>query len=225
MRTRLFTLTVLLIALVVSCGIPDSGGVSRIPDKDTGGLSDTLPTTSTSTTPPTTIETTTTIESEPSTTIANEDVTLYFISGGQLKSYPASLVKGAGPNQVMFKLQAGPTETDGLGAGLRSAVPPPSSPITVSEDGSGIATVDLPPTFYDQIPPEDQLLVIGQIVLTLTDIAGIGQVMFRQNGQPVGVNRGSGLSDPSQPLARRDYDSLTNTPVTTTSIAAPTTVA
>jgi spore germination protein GerM len=215
MRTRLAVIIVSLVAVIVSCGIPDSGSVSKIPDKDVSGLNDTLPTTSTSTTAPT-IETTVPIETAPVSTVAVEDVTLYFISGGLLKSYLAPpIAKNASANQILGALQAGITKDGSVGVGLRTAVPTADHPITVVEDGSGVATVDLPPDFYDQIPQEDQLLVIGQIVLTLTDIAGIGQVLFRQNGQPLGVNRGSGgLSSGTEPLARRDYDSLLNTPVT-----------
>jgi spore germination protein GerM len=227
MRTRLAVIIVSLVALIVSCGIPDSGGVSRIADKDVGGLSDTLPTTTTSTTPPT-IETTIPVETSPPTTAAVEDVTLYFISGGVLVPVPSPIAKRARVNQILSALQGGvPKEGSD---GLRTAVPTAALPITATEDGSGVATVDLPSGFYDQIPPEDQLLVIGQIVLTLTEIPGIGQVLFKQNDQLVSVNRVSGLSDPTQPLARRDYASLLDTPVkpptatSTTSTVLPTTV-
>jgi len=103
--------------------------------------------------------------------------------------------------------------------GIRSAIPlrGAASLNVTPDDGSGVATIELPTGFFEQIPPEDQLLAIGQIVLTVTEVGGIGQVLFTQEGQPVGVPRkGGGFSDGNEPLARRDYEELLNTTVTTT---------
>ena len=67
-------------------------------------------------------------------------------------------------------LQEGPPAGD-LGVGIRSAVPTKvEALINVTEDGSGVATVELPPGFFEQIPQEDQLLAIGQLVLTITEV-------------------------------------------------------
>jgi hypothetical protein len=85
-----------------------------------------------------------------------------------------------------------------------------------------VATIHLPQGFFEQIPPEDQLLAIGQLVLTITEIRGIGQVKFVQNGLPRGVPRGSGgITDGTEPLARRDYQDLLNPASTTTSTTTP----
>ncbi len=86
----------LLVAALVACGIPEHGQVTTIQDKDLRQLGDTIPPTTTSTIPQTTIvPATTTTLVDTVTTIANEDVTLYFISGGQLKGYPRALAKPA----------------------------------------------------------------------------------------------------------------------------------
>ncbi len=86
---------------------------------------------------------------------------------------------------MLEALQEGPPAGD-LGVGIRSAVPTKvEALINVTEDGSGVATVELPPGFFEQIPQEDQLLAIGQIVLTITEVGGIGQVLFVQNGSPL----------------------------------------
>jgi spore germination protein GerM len=226
MFKRMTTIGVLLVALVVACGIPDNGQVTTIQDRELRQLGDTIPPTTTSTIPPTTIvqETTTTLI-DTATTIAQEDVTLYFISGGQLKGYPRALAKPAATNAVMTALQEGPPSGD-LGAGIRSAVPTEvNALIKVTENGSGIATVELPLGFFEQIPPEDQLLAIGQIVLTITEVGGIGQVLFVQNGLPLQVPRppAGGLTDGTEPLAHRDYEELLNPPVTTTTTTTTTT--
>jgi spore germination protein GerM len=231
MLKRLSAITVLLVCAVVACGIPDNGQVSSIQGKDLRNLGDSLPSTSTSTTTPPTVEpTTTTTILDTATTIASEEVTLYFISGSQLKGYPRTLAKPVSANQVLSALQEGPPPGD-LGSGIRSAVPTKEKALIKStpEDDSGVATIELPAGFFEQIPPEDQLLATGQIVLTvLDDVEGIGQVLFVQNGQLLAVPRGpsGGLTDGTQPLARRDYKDLLNpTPTTTTTIVTTTTVA
>lgn len=220
MLKRLTTICALLVAVLVACGIPEHGQVTTIQDKDLRQLGDTIPPTTTSTIPQTTIvpATTTTTLVDTVTTIANEDVTLYFISGGQLKGYPRALARPAASNNVLEALQEGPPAGD-LGVGIRSAVPTKQKAfIHVTEDGSGVATIELPPGFFEQIPQEDQLLAIGQLVLTITEVGGIGQVLFVQNGLPLGVPRrpAGGLTDGTEPLAHRDYEELLNPPVTTT---------
>ena len=227
MLKRLSAIIVLLICVVVACGIPDNGQVSPIQGKDLRNLGDSLPSTSTSTTTPPTVEpTTTTTILDTATTIATDDVTIYFISGGQLKGYPRSVAKPATTNSVLFALQLGPPPGD-VGGGIRSAVPTREQALIKStEDNSGIATIDLPPGFFQQTPPEDQLLAIGQIVMTVTEVGGIGQVLFTQSGVALPVPRGpgGGLSNGTDPLARRDYVDLLNPPTTTTT-STTTTVA
>jgi len=225
MLKRIMIISVVLIAVPVACGIPDNGQVASIQSKDLRQLGDTIPPTTTSTIPPTTIEpTTSTSIVDPSTTIASDDVTLYFISGGQLKGYPRTLAKPVTTNQVLSALQEGPPPGD-LGVGIRSAVPTKESGVIKStEDDSGVATIELPAGFFEQIPPEDQLLAIGQIVLTvLNEVGGIGQVLFTQGGSALPVPRGpgGGLSDGTEPLSRRDYRELLNAPTPTTTTTTP----
>lgn len=226
MLKRLVAIAVALLAVLVGCGIPDNGRVSTIQSKDLRQLGDTIPPTSTSTTPPTTLDpTTTTTALDTATTIATEDVNVYFISGGQLKGYSRPLVRPATTNAVLSALQEGKPPGD-AGVGIRSAVPTKDqSLLGVTDDGSGVATIHLPQGFFEQIPPEDQLLAIGQLVLTITEVRGIGQVLFVQEGLPKGVPRRSGgITDGTEPLARRDYQDLLNpapTTTTTTTTAPP----
>ncbi|MEA3185848.1 MAG: hypothetical protein QOC57_1705 [Ilumatobacteraceae bacterium] len=224
MYRRLAAVCAALLAVVVACGIPTSGEVSRVPAYKLGALDDTLPA-STTTTPPTTIEpTTTTIPAITTSTIATEDVTLYFISGGILRALTSVLAKNASANEVMNALQNGPPLGD-LGGGLRTAVPTKEQALLqVTDDASGVATVDLPPNFFDFVKPEDQPLAIGQIVLTLTDnVRRIGQVLFTRAHVPIAVPRGAGdYSQPGQPVPPRDYLVLLESPVVTTTTATAT---
>ncbi|MGZ4762232.1 MAG: GerMN domain-containing protein [Ilumatobacteraceae bacterium] len=224
MIRRLTTISSVLLGLIAACGIPANGDVSRIPDQKIGVLGEALPTTTT-TTPPTTLEpTTTTIPELTSTTIATEDVTLYFISGGLLQPFTRALPKRPSAGQVLAALQEGPPSNE-LGVGLRSAVPSPAlAPLRVSEDGSGVATVDLSTNFFALVMPEDQRVAIGQIVLTLTEVGRIGQVRFTQDGRDIGVPRGSGdFSEPGQALPPRDFLELLQTTATTTTTTTATT--
>jgi Sporulation and spore germination len=229
MIRRLVVIAAILVGLLVACGIPDNGQVSTIQTKDLRTLRDTIPSTTTSTIPTTTIvPVTTTTAVNTATTTATEDVTLYFISGAQLKPLPRALAKPPNAATVIAALQLGPPPGDEF-VGIRSAVPTHAeAPIGVTDDDSGVATITLPPGFFEQIPPEDQLLAIGQIVLTVTEVGGIGQVLFVQSGQSLGVPRkGGGISDGTTPLSRRDYAELLNppTPTTTTTTITTTTVA
>ncbi len=220
MFKRLGIISGCLVAVLMACGIPDNGQVSTIQSKDLRQLGDTIPSTSTSTIPETTIEpSTSTTLVDTATTIALDDVTLYFISGGQLKGYPRQLAKPVTTSSVIAALQDGPP-AGAPGVGIRSAIPKKGQALIKStEDNSGVATIELPLGFFEQTPPEDQLLAIGQIVLTVTEVGGIGQVLFTQAGSPLQVPRGpgGGLSSGTDPLARRDYVDLLNPPATTTS--------
>jgi len=70
----------------------------------------------------------------------------------------------------------------------------------------GVAIVQLGAKF-PELPPSEQSLGIAQLVLTLTDRPGIGQVSFSLNGQPTDVPRADGSLDRG-PLAHDDYRTL-----------------
>jgi len=219
MRRRVISLSVAVALAAVACGVSEDGAVRRI-DQVPFELGDTIPPTTTSSTTTTTLPTSTS-EQAASTTIATELVRLYFIASGQLTSVSIALPSPAALPQVVSALQAGPPAGE-LGTGLRSAVPKPVE-ISVSDDGAGVATVDLPPGFFDNIATTDQRLVVAQIVLTLAVRPGIGQVTFSQAGRPLSVPLGSGqLSEPGQLLSRRNYETLLNpsgSPVSQTTLS------
>lgn len=210
-RTAKFLVRTLLpVSLVfVGCSIPGSGGVKSV---DPGKIPYELNATSTSapptTTPATTtttspvIETTTTISS----TIPVEQVSLFFVAGTQVVPIDRLLLSPAAAPQVLAALAEGPPEGD-VAAGLRSALPTDfAAPVTVE---GGIATVVLPATFITDLPGGEQRLAIAQIVLTLTQQSGVGQVRFTSNNEPQAVPRGRGdLSDPGATVACDDYANL-----------------
>jgi hypothetical protein len=103
----------------------------------------------------------------------------------------------------------------------------------VPDSVTGVATVDLVGEVFEDIPGGvEQRRAVAQIVLTLTQRPGVGQVSFTLDGEPLQVPKlGNVLSDPGEPVARIDYVSLlvqpegsatTDVPPTTTATTATT---
>ena len=204
---RLLGLTAAMVVATASCGLPNSNNfVATNHNDDRFGLSQTTAATTT-TAPTTTIDaTTTTIEQATSTTIASDLVELFFITSRQLTNISTPLPRSPTLSQVVAALLQGPPSGD-LGAGLRTALPSLAQ-ITVTSE-AGIATVDLPPGVFDAVEPNDQRLVFGQIVLTLTGRPGVGPVRFTLAGEPTRVFRGDGsLTKPGEEVSRDDYVTL-----------------
>ena len=131
---------------------------------------------------------------------------MLFRSSGRLTYVATPLTSPVALNQIVAALQAGPP--DGApGQGLRSAVPVaaiPDDELHATNNNAGVALVELPRHFFDHIALTDQRLVIAQIVLTLTDSRGIGQVQFNQV-----VPKPSGESVPvGKPLSKADFQAL-----------------
>ena len=201
MRTRILALAAASIVVVgvASCGVVEEGRVAPI--NPPFGLDDTLASsTSTSTT---IAATSTTSGGETSTTgVQTEQVRLYFISSGQLSYVVTALSSPPTLAQIVAALQQGPPEGD-AGRGLRSAIPADAM-IVVNFTNTGIAEVQLPAGFFSLITGPDQRFATAQLVLTLTDSRGVGQVVF-----DIAVPKPSGeLAPAGQPLSRADFADL-----------------
>ncbi len=217
MRLRvlaMFALLAGLIGFVAACGAPKSGGFTEI-DRSKIPAPLTATTTTTTTTSTTMPNTTTTIFEPVSTTtfvpvpttIDSALTTLYFIAGkDQLFAIETPLARKPSASQVMAALEAGPT---GAGAqGLHSAIPHGPVPVVTEDLGHGLVTIDLSPNFRADTGG-DQRLAIGQIVLTMTQLSGVSQVTFTENGAKVKVQLADGqLSDDGAVLYAADYTQL-----------------
>jgi len=203
MRVRVVGLGVLFAATAVACSVVDQGKVERIDPQF--GLDDTLPSSTFRSTTTTQLATTTTGFETTTTQVFTEQVRLYFVASGQLTYVLQPLASPVTSAQIVAALQLGPPE-DSSGAGLRTIVPS-NVEIRVTTDGTGIARVTLPDGFFDLVPvPNNQRLVIAQLVLTITNIRGVGQVTFNQAVPlPGGQVRPAG-----QQLTFSDYESLTD---------------
>lgn len=197
---------------LVACGVPPSGEFLEVEPGDIPyGLAETTTTSTTTTVPETTTTTTlpeapTTTVAETTTTIAVEEVHLYFLTGNQAVAIQRALARPATPSQVFAALAEGPPSGE-AGAGLRTAIPRRTeATVTVNR---GIATVDLPEGFFEDIPAADQRRAVAQIVFTLSVLPRSSFVVFQEAGRPIAVPRGGGdLTDPGEPVTYEDYETL-----------------
>jgi hypothetical protein len=201
-----------LAAVPAACSVVGDGKVERV--NPPAGLGDTLPSTTTTELVTTTTElvTTTSGLETTSTQVQTEQVRLYFIASGQLNYVAQALPAPVTVGQILAALQAGPPDGD-LGRGLRSALPPArDAEISVTKNDAGVASVTLPTGFFDKISLADQRLVTAQIVLTLTDSRGIGQVQFN-----LAVPKATSEVAPAGSLlTRADFSSLLESSITPT---------
>jgi len=175
------------LAVAAGCGVPSDGDARPIaPDQLPEGLG--AP------------ESTTTIPAPESTQI----VQLFYVRQGSLVPTIDEVSVNASLNEIMAALTSGPVD-ELANVGFRSALGGADVVRDVSLS-AGVARVDLTPA-YTQIPPGDQVLGLGEIVLTLTAQAGVGQVQFTLDGQPIIVPSADGTIA-AGPVSRDNYAAL-----------------
>ena len=175
-----------------ACGIPNDDSAKAIDDEDL---------------PRSLVSSETTTERTP-TSEAGQPVFLFYIDGARLVVVGEELQPDPTLRAVIDRLAAGPS--DAVAAeGYRSALAAGDAIASVSLE-RGVALVDLTETFA-QTPVSDQVLGLGQIVLTATSQPGVGQVRFTLEGQPVEVPRADGSSG-TDAVSRDDYLALLGTP-------------
>jgi spore germination protein GerM len=183
------------------CSVSSSGEFERISTVDIPfGLASPVSTTTTSTT------TTTVSGTDPVTDVVEQPVDLYFVLSSSVIRVQRNVASPATAAQVLALLAEGPAN-DPLYAGLRSALPRDlRAEVRVTR---GVAIVDATRTFLTALQPADQRLAVAQIVLTLTSRPGVGQVIFRLDGEAIAVPRGRGdIVDPGTPVTFDDYANL-----------------
>jgi hypothetical protein len=228
---RLVALVVASLALIVvaaSCGIGGDDNLHQINDDDLFGLDETTTSSSSTTTTVPPVPSVQPTIGVTSTTVATESVQLYFLDGNRLQPVTIDLAGTATPSRVIAALEDGPPAGP-LGIGLRSLLPEPSTAVpalvnSVEPSSLGYATVDLASSAFQLIDAADQRAAIAQIVLTLINRPGIGQVRFNLDGEPMPVPGREGLQiPPGQSVTLYDYQSLLGDTVATTTAVTTTT--
>lgn len=182
----------LLVGLVAvaatSCGVPLGDEPRAVPDEEIpAGLR--------------------TAESVPQTESSTvEFATVWFIRESALASTLHAVASPPSASDVVGDLLAGPTQAD-ASRGLRTAIPDAAVVVGV-ELARGTASVTLTSAFAE-IPAPDQVLAIGQLVMTLTDLRGVGRVRFAVDEAQIAVPLpGGGASE--EAVTRDDYVDLTS---------------
>lgn len=130
-----------------------------------------------------------------------ETVTLWFVKDSALVPTRRRVPSPAEVSAVLSVLLQGVSTSD-VDKGIRSAIPSPTV-IDGVEVSGGTATVSLTAGFLD-IPVADQSLAVAQLVVTLTDLRGVGQVRFTIDGSTVLVPLPDGSSTDDS-VSRDDF--------------------
>lgn len=137
----------------------------------------------------------------PEEPVASELVDIWLVRDDELVTTRHLIEAPATAQAALTELLAGPTSAE-QERSLRSAIPDASVVIDV-ELLRGVATVDLSPSFSD-IPAQDQVFAVGQIVLTMTDLRGVGRVRFVVDDAQIAVPLPSGDTS-EDTVSREDY--------------------
>ena len=165
---------------------PATASCEQIDSADLFGLDETTTSTTTTTT---VAPSTATSPVEPTIgdhddDVATEPVDLYFVDGSQLAACSIDLgrrsVAVAGGRRARWPGRRRARSASGCARCSRTTSSTPSS-----SPGAGFVTVDLVGEAFQRIDPADQRSAIGQIVLTLTERPGVGQVRFTLDGEPL----------------------------------------
>lgn len=129
------------------------------------------------------------------------DAHLCFVRGRMLVTVVKPIAPSATAVDIVRALASPPSEPPGL----MTAIADEESVATVNVSG-GVAQVDLSQSVASS-GSEAQLLLVAQLVCTLTALPGVGQVAFRLEGAPVEVPIPDG-SLATGPMTRDHYESM-----------------
>ncbi len=201
MTRRNYFLATASLAVLASCGVKGTGDFKVIgPAEVPAGV-----TTSTSTTTP---------SDGTQTTLASEQATLYYVRGSELVGIAVDVAAPANPAHTLSQLLIGtpPPRT-------RSAIPRGVQAVVTIE--RGVAVISVSRLLLSETTTTDQVIAIGQIVLTLTSLPGVGQATFVADGQPIAVPIATGvIRAPGTPVTFDDYKSLLAAKDSTTNTSA-----
>ena len=182
-----------------ACGVPSDDQFRGAKPPDALARPPVAPTTTSA--PTTTLAVASTLPPISATTVPSLKVQLYFVRNGALVAMDRSFPESVTPQGILNTLLFGPPNGDPT---LRT-VADLSSVVTVQSPIKGVATVVLSEGFI-ALPGSEQRLAIGQIVLTMTGLRGVGQVQFSRAGFPQLVPLPDGQS--AVQVAREDVAAL-----------------
>lgn len=143
--------------------------------------------------------TTSTTEPPPTTTLPWR-TNLWYVTGNRIVPAPRQLREQPEVADVLRLLLRGPAPDDA--PLVRSALDVGDASVEGDPVG-GTLTVQLAPTFGTRSPSE-QVLALGQLVYTVTEVPGVGTIAFRIGDTAVAVPLPNGQLA-QRPVSRDDY--------------------
>jgi hypothetical protein len=144
--------------------------------------------------------TTSTEPPPPTTTTLPWRTNLWYVAGGRAVQAPRQLREQPDVVQVLRLLLNGPSDDDQ--PLVRSALEAGDATIVGRPEG-GTLTIALQPDFGTRSPTE-QVLALAQLVLTVTEVPGVGRVAFRIGDADIAVPLPNGLLAEGS-VSRDDY--------------------
>lgn len=189
MRATALAALGVLLALSAACGGVNAQDRDHRLDADEVPYDLLQPPTSTTTEPPAT-----------TTTTLPWRTNLWYIGGDRIVPAPRQLRDQPEVDQVLRLLLQGPSDSD-LSL-VRSALDPGDAVVDAPPSG-GQLTIDLASDFGRRSPSE-QVLGLGQLVFTVTEVPGVGRVVFRIDGAELAVPLPNGQLA-QRAVSRDDY--------------------
>lgn len=168
---------------VAGCGFPTEDSSSPLPDN--------VPTTGDS-------------SATTDVVVRTEEITAWFVRDGLLVELARQVPAPPDAATVVGVVADGVSQAES-DRGYRSALPDPAM-VDGAESARGTATVSLSSAFVD-VPTGDQVLALGQLVLSITELRGVGRVRFQIDGEPVAVPLPDGTST-DDAVTRDDFAAL-----------------
>lgn len=130
---------------------------------------------------------------------------VYLVHGRRLERVTRAVSPGKGVDPVLRALSA-PVGAAELAAGLRTALPASSHPLTGTMSGPRTADVSVPPG-YDRLSIAEQEVAMAQIVFTVSADTLAAEVRLVSGSEPVPVPVSHGQLV-TRPVSRQDYADL-----------------
>ncbi len=132
---------------------------------------------------------------------STEAAVIYLVRDERLVPVAREVAVDGDLDELLAAVLAGPTAAE-ADDGLTTAIPEPTAAIDVRRDGSTVS-VDLTGDLTS-VGGLEEVLAVGQIVLTLADSSDAAAVVFAIDGQPTVVPAGDGALT-ERPVTPDDY--------------------
>lgn len=186
-------LLLLAAVAVAACGVPTDSAPRSLPTEVLDALN----------------------SAEPAENSGGELAELWFVRNAKIVPVERRVEQQLTPEEALLLLEAGPTAEE-KEVGLRTALVPvaANTPLVATAAASGLSvpagnkqTAVVLDDQFSELPSEEQLLILGQVVFTLATEPDESVLFVNSSGTPIGVPLPNGrLSNGA--VTRSNYDAL-----------------